>query len=63
MAGEPAFPEAFADALRRRGVTLAWLHGRLAERGHAVSPAALSYWRSGRSQHRDSVASRQRSRE
>jgi hypothetical protein len=50
MAGEPAFPEAFADALRRRGVTLAWLHQRLAERGHPVSPAALSYWRSGRSQ-------------
>jgi hypothetical protein len=50
MAGEPAFPEAFADALRRRGVTLAWLHTRLTERGHPVSPAALSYWRSGRSQ-------------
>ena len=50
MAGEPAFPEAFADALRRRGVTLAWLQQRLTERGHPVSPAALSYWRSGRSQ-------------
>ncbi len=50
MAGEPAFPEVFADALRRRGVTLAWLHRRLAECGHPVSPAALSYWRSGRSQ-------------
>jgi len=50
MAGEPAFPEAFADALRRRGVSLAWLHQRLTERGHPVSPAALSYWRSGRSQ-------------
>src|SRR3954464_5678019 len=47
---EPGFPEAFAAALRRRGVSLAWLHERLIERGHPVSPAALSYWRSGRSQ-------------
>jgi hypothetical protein len=46
----PGFPEAFAAALSRRGVTLAWLHQRLVERGHPVSPAALSYWRSGRSQ-------------
>lgn len=44
------FPEAFAEALSRRGVSLAWLHERLVERGHPVSPAALSYWRSGRSQ-------------
>jgi hypothetical protein len=50
MEGDVAFPEAFADALRRRGVSLAWLHQRLVERGHPVSPAALSYWRSGRSQ-------------
>jgi hypothetical protein len=48
--GDSAFPEAFADALSRRGVSLAWLHHRLVERGHPVSPAALSYWRSGRSQ-------------
>jgi hypothetical protein len=48
--GESGFPEAFADALSRRGVSLAWLHHRLVERGHPVSPAALSYWRSGRSQ-------------
>ena len=48
--GEPGFPQAFADALRRRGVSLAWLHERLVERGQPVSPAALSYWRSGRSQ-------------
>lgn len=46
----PGFPEAFADALAMRGVSLAWLHQRLVERGHPVSPAALSYWRSGRSQ-------------
>lgn len=48
--GEPGFPQAFADALEQRGVTLAWLHERLVERGHPVSSAALSYWRSGRSQ-------------
>jgi hypothetical protein len=46
----PGFPEAFAEALSRRGVSLSWLHRRLVERGHPVSPAALSYWRSGRSQ-------------
>jgi hypothetical protein len=48
--GDSGFPEAFAEALSRRGVSLAWLHHRLVERGHPVSPAALSYWRSGRSQ-------------
>jgi hypothetical protein len=48
--GEPTFVQAFADALQRRGVSLSWLHQRLVERGHPVSPAALSYWRSGRSQ-------------
>ena len=47
---EPGVPGAFADALRHRGVSLAWLHERLVDRGHPVSPAALSYWRSGRSQ-------------
>jgi hypothetical protein len=47
---ELGFPQAFADALSRRGVSLAWLQTRLVERGHPVSPAALSYWRSGRSQ-------------
>src|SRR4029077_10609519 len=48
--GEAGFARAFADALERRAVSLAWLHQRLVERGHPVSPAALSYWRSGRSQ-------------
>jgi len=48
--GEPTFAVAFAQALERRAVSLAWLHHRLAECGHPVSPAALSYWRSGRSQ-------------
>ena len=44
------FSEAFGDAVSERGVSLAWLHHRLVESGHPVSPAALSYWRSGRSQ-------------
>jgi hypothetical protein len=48
--GSSAFAEAFAEALAGRGVSLSWLHRRLVERGHPVSPAALSYWRSGRSQ-------------
>jgi hypothetical protein len=48
--GQGEFPEAFADALAQRGVSLAWLHERLVERGRPVSSAALSYWRSGRSQ-------------
>jgi hypothetical protein len=47
---EPGFPDAFAEALSRRGVTLAWLHERLVEAGAPVSTTALSYWRSGRSQ-------------
>jgi hypothetical protein len=47
---EASFPDAFAAALTRRGVTLAWLHQRLVERGCPVSTTALSYWRSGRSQ-------------
>jgi hypothetical protein len=50
MMGETTFPEAFAEALTQRRVSLSWLHQRLVERGHPVSPAALSYWRSGRSQ-------------
>lgn len=41
------FADAFADALEARGVGLSWLRSRLADRGHAVSLAALSYWRSG----------------
>src|SRR4051812_12317871 len=44
------FSAAFAEALTRRGVTLAWGHERLVECGCPVSPTALSYWRSGRSQ-------------
>jgi hypothetical protein len=48
--GDSGFSSAFADALSRRGVSLSWLHHRLVELGHPVSPAALSYWRSGRSQ-------------
>jgi hypothetical protein len=49
MSGRP-FHEAFAEALTRRRVSLAWLHHRLSERGRPVSVTALSYWRSGRSQ-------------
>jgi hypothetical protein len=48
--GHRGFADAFADAVARRGVSLSWLHQRLVESGHPVSPAALSYWRSGRSQ-------------
>jgi hypothetical protein len=48
--GRSGFAEAFAHAVTQRGVSLAWLHQRLVERGHPVSSAALSYWRSGRSQ-------------
>lgn len=48
--GSSGFPAAFAEALTQRGVSLSWLHQRLVERGRPVSPAALSYWRSGRSQ-------------
>lgn len=48
--GQRGFAEAFAEAVANRGVSLAWLHQRLVERGRPVSPAALSYWRSGRSQ-------------
>jgi hypothetical protein len=47
---QPAFPQAFALALERRGVSLSWLHRRLVERGRPVSAASLSYWRSGRRQ-------------
>ena len=47
---ESAFDRAFAAAIARRGVTLAWLNRRLVERGRPVSVTALSYWRSGRSQ-------------
>jgi hypothetical protein len=45
--GNSGFPAAFAEALSRRGVSLSWLHRRLVELGHPVSPTALSYWRSG----------------
>jgi hypothetical protein len=48
--GSSGFSQAFAEALAARGMSLSRLHRRLVERGHPVSPAALSYWRSGRSQ-------------
>lgn len=42
-----SFADAFADAVRRRGVSLRWLSHRLKELGNPVSVATLSYWRSG----------------
>ena len=41
------FATALREAIDARGVTLAWLHERLAARGASVSMATLSYWRSG----------------
>ncbi|MGQ2912500.1 hypothetical protein [Aeromicrobium sp.] len=41
------FADAFTDALEARGAGLSWLRSHLADRGHAVSLASLSYWRSG----------------
>ncbi|QIG43633.1 hypothetical protein G5V58_13475 [Nocardioides anomalus] len=48
MCAEPAFHTVLAAAIQTRGTTLAALRVRLAERGNPVSPATLSYWRSGR---------------
>jgi hypothetical protein len=42
-----SFAEMLSTAIRERGVTLARLHARLADRGNPVSMATLSYWRSG----------------
>lgn len=41
------FATALRQAIDARGMTLARLHQRLADRGNAVSMATLSYWRSG----------------
>lgn len=41
------FARALREGIDARGVTLAWLHARLADRGNPVSMATLSYWRSG----------------
>lgn len=43
-----AFAERLASAIADRGVSLAWLRDRLADRGSPVSLSTLSYWRSGR---------------
>jgi len=43
----PTFAEAFATALERRRMTLSRLRDVLSSRGHPISLAALSYWRSG----------------
>lgn len=50
------FADAFTDALEARGVGLSWLRSRLAERGHAVSLASLSYWRSGQREPRREIS-------
>jgi hypothetical protein len=42
-----SFATAFGRALDRRRVSMTWLRDRLAARGHPVSLASLSYWRSG----------------
>ena len=41
------FGEALGHALEARGLSLATLQRRLADRGHRVSAGTLSYWRSG----------------
>ncbi len=41
------FALALAAAIAQRGVSLSWLHRRLADRATPVSIATLSYWRSG----------------
>lgn len=41
------FATTLRESIDARGVTLAWLHERLAARGNPVSMATLSYWRSG----------------
>lgn len=42
-----SFGAALAQAMIRRGYSLADVQSRLRDRGHAVSLGALSYWRSG----------------
>lgn len=44
---EQRFGAALARALAARGLSLAALQRRLADRGHRVSTGTLSYWRSG----------------
>ena len=47
MSDSQRFADVFAEALDAHGVGLTWLRERLKQRGHSVSLAALSYWRSG----------------
>lgn len=47
---QPVFARALDAAITDRGVTLSYLHRRLAELATPVSVATLSYWRSGRSE-------------
>ncbi|MGW8482558.1 hypothetical protein ACWGJP_05425 [Microbacterium sp. NPDC055903] len=46
-AQDATFSTALREAIRERGVTLAWLNARLRDGGNPVSMATLSYWRSG----------------
>ena len=45
---EDAFPVAFAAAIAASGMSLDALRAALEDRGHRLSVATLSYWRSGR---------------
>lgn len=45
----PPFGRALAHALQERNLTLQNLRDLLAERGHSISVATLSYWQTGRS--------------
>ena len=44
-----SFAEAFRDATNQRGLSLERLTYHLSRRGHELSAATLSYWRTGRS--------------
>lgn len=48
-ASRPPFGRALAQALQQRNLTLQNLRDLLAERGHSISVATLSYWQTGRS--------------
>lgn len=45
----PSFPEALSAAIEARGLPLERIRHHLAARGHQVTIATLSYWRTGRS--------------
>lgn len=47
MTASPTFASALSEAIERRGLSLTQVRDELAARGHPISLAALSYWRSG----------------